>query len=154
VCSFLQSRWVLLIEVFKTFGRIPQVFQWFPGVILGSITLPSDEVLQALTCFVETYLQHLCDLVEVHPIYYVWGRRIVMVLMGSNRRKPGTKKYGVEERMNFPRFRKFKHIRDGSNLANDCEGTIMPGFELLHRAMSDQIRSGQIHLIARFIVGI
>jgi hypothetical protein len=84
MCGLLQSHQVLLIEVFKTFGRIPQMFQWFPGIVFGPITLPSDEVLQALPPFVEAYLQHLCDLVEVNFVYYVRGRR-VMVLMGSYR---------------------------------------------------------------------
>jgi hypothetical protein len=85
MCGFLQSRRVLLVEVLKTFGRIPQMFQWFSGVILGSITLRSDEVLQVLTPFVEVYLQHLCNLIEVHPVYHIRGRRVVMVLMGSDR---------------------------------------------------------------------
>jgi hypothetical protein len=130
------------------------MFQWFPGVVLGSITLPSDEVLQALTPFVEAYLQHLHNLIEVHPVHYIRGRQIVMVLMGSDRRNPGTKKYSIEDRMNLPRIGKFKLVRDGANLVDYCEGTITPGFKLLCRAVSDQICPGQIHLIAGFVVGI
>jgi hypothetical protein len=38
-----------------------------------------------LPSFVEAYLQHLCVLVEVNPVYYIKGRRVVMVLMGSYR---------------------------------------------------------------------
>jgi hypothetical protein len=45
------------------------MLQWFPGIILRPITLPLDEILQVLPLFVEVYLQHLCDLVEVNPIY-------------------------------------------------------------------------------------
>jgi hypothetical protein len=152
--GFLQSCWVLLVEVIKTFGRIPQMFQWFPGVILRSITLLPDEVLQALTLFVEAYLQHLCNLVEVYPIHYIWRGRIVMVLIGSDRRNPGTKEYGVEDQMNLPQIGKFKFVRDGSNLADDREGTITPGFKFLHWVVSDQIRFGQIPLITGFIVGV
>jgi hypothetical protein len=86
---------------------MPQVFQWFPGIILGPITLPLDEVLQALPPLVEVYLQHLCDLIEVKPVYYIRGRRIIMMLMGSYRWNPGTKEYGVEDWMNLPRVGKF-----------------------------------------------
>jgi hypothetical protein len=84
------------------------VFQWFPGIVLGPITLPLDEVLQALSQFVEVYLQHLCDFVEVNPVYYVRGRRVVVVLIGSHRWNPGSKTYGVEDRMNLPGIGKFK----------------------------------------------
>jgi hypothetical protein len=77
-----------------------------------------------------------------------------MVLIGSDRRNPGTKEYTVEDQMNLPRIGKFKFVRDGSNLVDDHEGTITPGFEFLRQAVSDQIRPRQIHLIAGFIVGI
>jgi hypothetical protein len=53
VCDLLQSHQVLLVNFFEALGRIPQVFQWFPGIVLRPITLPLDEVLQALLPFVE-----------------------------------------------------------------------------------------------------
>jgi hypothetical protein len=100
-----------------------------------------DEVLQVLPPFVEAYLQHFCDFVEVSPVYYVRGRRIVMVLMGSYRWNPGLKEYGVEDRVDLPGVGKFKFVGDGSNLANNREGTITSVFKLLCWAVSDQVHS-------------
>jgi hypothetical protein len=124
VCDLLQSLRVFLVEVFETFSRVPQVFQWFPGIILRSITLPLDEVLQVFPPFVEAYLQHLCNLVEVNPVYHIQGRRVFVVLIGGYRWNPRTKEYSIEDWVNLPRVGKFKLIGDGSNFTDDREGTI------------------------------
>jgi hypothetical protein len=77
-----------------------------------------------------------------------------MVLMSRHRWNSGSKEYGVKDRVNLPGVGKFKLIGDGSNFTDNCEGTIAPSFELLCRAMSDQIRSREVHLISGFIVGV
>jgi hypothetical protein len=69
------------------------------------------------------HIQHLCNLIEVNPVYHIQGRRVVMVLMGSHRWNPRMKEYSVENRVNLPRVGKFKLIEDGSDFTDNREGT-------------------------------
>jgi hypothetical protein len=89
--------------------------------------------LQALPFFVEACLQHLCDLVEVNSVYHIRRRRVVMVLMSRHRWNPGSKEYGVKDRVSLPGVGEFKLVGDGSNFTDNRERAIALSFELLCR---------------------